>query len=154
MVPILLFNEADGIFNRRTENVTHSVDKMENAIQNIILQEMENFDGILIATTNLTNTLDPAFERRFLYKVNFEKPETSVRKCIWHAMIPELDEPTVSTLASRYPFSGGQIQNVATKLAVDTVLYGEASASLDSLNAYCQQEHINKDGQHIGFQTH
>ena len=151
VVPILLFNEADGIFNRRTENVKHSVDKMENAIQNIILQEMENFDGILIATTNLTNTLDPAFERRFLYKVNFEKPETGVRKSIWHAMIPELDEPTVSTLANRYSFSGGQIRNVATKLTVDTVLYGEESASLDSLNAYCQQEHISKTGHHIGF---
>ena len=150
-VPILLFNEADGIINRRTENVQHSVDKMENAIQNIILQEMENFDGILIATTNLTSTLDPAFERRFLYKVNFEKPDLGVRKSIRHDMIPELDEPTLDMLASRYAFSGGQIRNVAAKLAVDSILYGEASATPASLNDYCQQEHIGRASQHIGF---
>ena len=151
MVPILLFNEADGIINRRMEHVQHSVDKMENAIQNIILQELENFNGILIATTNLTSTLDPAFERRFLYKINFEKPDLGVRKSIWHAMIPELDEPTVNMLASRYPFSGGQIRNVATKLSIDSILYGEVSATPNSLNSYCQQEHISKEGHHIGF---
>ena len=151
IVPILLFNEADGIINRRMEHVQHSVDKMENAIQNIILQELENFNGILIATTNLTSTLDPAFERRFLYKINFEKPDLSVRKSIWHAMIPELDESTVNTIASRYPFSGGQIRNVATKLSIDSILYGEASATPNSLNSYCQQEHISKEGHHIGF---
>ena len=151
IVPILLFNEADGIINRRMEHVQHSVDKMENAIQNIILQELENFNGILIATTNLTSTLDPAFERRFLYKINFEKPDLSVRKSIWHAMIPELDEPTVNMLASRYPFSGGQIRNVATKLSIDSILYGEASATPNSLNSYCLQEHISKEGHHIGF---
>lgn len=151
IVPILLFNEADGIINRRMEHVQHSVDKMENAIQNIILQELENFNGILIATTNLTSTLDPAFERRFLYKINFEKPDLSVRKSIWHAMIPELDESTVNTIASRYPFSGGQIRNVATKLSIDSILYGEASATPNSLNSYCLQEHISKEGHHIGF---
>ena len=151
IVPILLFNEADGIINRRMEHVQHSVDKMENAIQNIILQELENFNGILIATTNLTSTLDPAFERRFLYKINFEKPDLSVRKSIWHAMIPELDESTVNTIASRFPFSGGQIRNVATKLSIDSILYGEASATPNSLNSYCLQEHISKEGHHIGF---
>ena len=151
IVPILLFNEADGIINRRMEHVQHSVDKMENAIQNIILQELENFNGILIATTNLTSTLDPAFERRFLYKINFEKPDLGVRKSIWHAMIPELDEPTVNMLASRYPFSGGQIRNVATKLSIDSILYGEVSATPNSLNSYCLQEHISKEGHHIGF---
>ena len=56
--PILFFNEADAIFNKRSENIQHSVDKMENAMQNIILQEMEDLDGILIATTNLTSNLD------------------------------------------------------------------------------------------------
>ena len=64
--PILLFNEADAIFGIRQEGATRAVDKMENSIQNIILQEMEKLDGILIATTNLTTNLDKAFERRFL----------------------------------------------------------------------------------------
>ena len=68
LAPILLFNEADAVLGVRMEGASHSVDKMENSIQNIILQEMETLDGIMIATTNLTSNLDKAFERRFLYK--------------------------------------------------------------------------------------
>ena len=75
MAPILLFNEADAIFGIRQEGATRAVDKMENSIQNIILQEMEKLDGILIATTNLTTNLDNAFERRFLYKIRFDRPD-------------------------------------------------------------------------------
>ena len=67
--PILLFNEADAIISNRSTNVQTSVDKMENAMQNIILEELERLDGILIATTNLTCNMDPAFERRFIYNL-------------------------------------------------------------------------------------
>jgi len=70
--PILLFNEADAIFGIRKSGVDKAVEKRENSIQNIILQEMEDLEGILIATTNLSENLDKAFERRFLYKINFE----------------------------------------------------------------------------------
>ena len=77
-VPILLFNEADAVIGKRKEGAERSVDKMENSIQNIILQEMESLDGIMIATTNLVQNMDAAFERRFLYKVKFEKPETEM----------------------------------------------------------------------------
>ena len=73
-MPILLLNEADALIGKRLESAERAVDKGENAIQNIVLQEMENFDGILIATTNLTGNIDSAFGRRFLYKIEFEKP--------------------------------------------------------------------------------
>ena len=76
--PILLFNEADGIIAKRSTNAVHAVDQMENTLQNIILQEMETLDGIMMATTNLTQNMDSAFERRFLYKINFHKPETII----------------------------------------------------------------------------
>lgn len=79
LCPILLFNEADAIIGNRMEVTTSSVDKMENCIQNVILQEMENLEGIMIATTNLERSLDAAFERRFLYKIKFEKPSLQVR---------------------------------------------------------------------------
>lgn len=149
--PILLFNEADAIFGRRTENVDNSIDKMENAIQNIILEEMENFEGILIATTNLTGNFDQAFERRFLYKVNFEQPNLETRKSIWHAMLPQIDVTTTDELAQFYNFSGAQIQNVARRLTVETALYGEQSASVDNLKVICQQESLAKKSSHIGF---
>lgn len=72
--PILLFNEADAIIGKRQVGAERAVEKMENSIQNIILQEIEQLDGILIATTNLAENMDKAFERRFLYKIQFEKP--------------------------------------------------------------------------------
>jgi hypothetical protein len=72
--PILLFNEADAILGKRI-NTNSSVDKMNNSLQNILLQELEDFEGIFMATTNLADHLDGAFDRRLLYKVEFKKPE-------------------------------------------------------------------------------
>jgi len=66
--PILFLNECDALLSRRMD-VRDSVDKMNNSMQNILLDEMERFRGIMLATTNLTRNLDAAFERRFLYKV-------------------------------------------------------------------------------------
>ena len=74
VTPILLFNEADAIIGVRKEGAQSAVDKMENSLQNIILQEMETLDGIMIATTNLQENMDKAFERRFLYKIKFDRP--------------------------------------------------------------------------------
>lgn len=71
-IPILLFNEADGILSKRKDSTIGSVSQIENTIQNIILEEMERLEGIMIATTNLANNLDAAFERRFLFKIKFE----------------------------------------------------------------------------------
>lgn len=109
MAPILLFNEADAVLNKRAEVATGSVDKMENAMQNIILHEMEQLDGIMIATTNLTGSLDSAFERRFLYKIEFGKPTPNESRHIWKSMLPELTDAEAFDLARTYAFSGGQI---------------------------------------------
>ena len=76
-------------------------------MQNILLQEMERFEGILIATTNLAQNLDKAFERRFLYKIEFRRPEPSVRKAIWQAIMPGLSDEVAGLLAVRCDFSGG-----------------------------------------------
>jgi SpoVK/Ycf46/Vps4 family AAA+-type ATPase len=81
--PILLFNEADAILSKRNAAGSSNVAQTENAIQNILLEEFENFEGILIATTNLASNLDTAFERRFLYKVQFQKPSVNIRAKIW-----------------------------------------------------------------------
>jgi hypothetical protein len=150
--PILLFNEADGIIGIRREGATSAVDKMENSIQNIILQEIENLDGILIATTNLTQNLDPAFERRFLYKICFEKPDASVREKIWHTMLPALSEEQCASLASAYDLSGGQMENVARKFSINSILYGNEKSPMDILHAYCNAERLdNHTIRRIGF---
>ena len=150
--PILLFNEADAIIGERREGATSAVDKMENSIQNIILQEMENLDGIMIATTNLTQNLDPAFERRFLYKICFEKPDVEVRKKIWETMIPSLSDQEYSLLAAAYEFSGGQMENIARKYSIGTILNGEPDDRLSVLYSYCNTEKLdNTVRRRIGF---
>jgi SpoVK/Ycf46/Vps4 family AAA+-type ATPase len=153
ITPILLFNEADAIIGKRV-NLTqdsHSIDKMENTIQNIILQEIENFNGILIATTNLTKNMDTAFERRFLYKIEFSKPSKEVRKSIWKSMIPDVPEQEIADLASLYDFSGGQIENIARKRTVDFILAG-SNSSLETMKLYCREETLDKNRiNRIGF---
>ena len=147
VAPILLFNEADAVLCKRNEGAVSGVDKMENAMQNIILQEMESLEGILVATTNLTGNLDAAFERRFLYKIEFPKP-TATESCrIWHSMLPELTEAEALSLANDYSFSGGQIENIARKHIVDAILADEDSVGegsreylLSSIREACATE--------------
>ena len=137
--PILLFNEADAIINKRNTNVERSVDKMENAIQNIILEEIEKLEGILIATTNLTSNMDTAFERRFIYKVEFNKPDVITKAHIWKSMINELSDDDAKVLAGEFDLSGGQIENVMRKQFVDKILYNE-QPTLEKLRGYCALE--------------
>jgi len=150
--PILLFNEADAIIGKRREGAEHSVDKMENSIQNIILQEMESLEGIMIATTNLVQNMDYAFERRFLYKVKFEKPELAQRTKIWQSMMPNLTEDIATHLASCYDFSGGQIENITRKCDIESILYGEECITAKKIEQFCKDETlIKKNGSKIGF---
>lgn len=149
--PILLFNEADAIIGNRKRGAERAVDKMENSIQNIILQEMENLKGIMIATTNLEENMDKAFERRFLYKVKFAKPDNEQRANIWHSMMPTLDKELVGQLASEYDFSGGQIENIARKYRVDCILYGKRAVNTKRLKKYCEEETLGNKVKRIGF---
>jgi SpoVK/Ycf46/Vps4 family AAA+-type ATPase len=152
LAPILLFNEADALLGKRGEGATSAVDKMENALQNIFLQEMENLEGIMIATTNLTNNLDKAFERRFLYKIEFPKPTPNESKHIWHSMLPELTEDESLELAKQYSFSGGQIENIARKQLVNAVLTGEDKVDLEAVQEACKTELFdNSTSKRIGF---
>lgn len=153
IAPILLFNEADAIFGQRMEGAQRSVDKMENSIQNIILEEMESLDGILIATTNLSQNLDPAFKRRFLYKIRFERPDAAVREKIWHTMLPSLSPAECADLASAYDLSGGQMENVSRKFAINAILYGNGKDRMEVLRSYCGAEKMDNKAQRkrIGF---
>lgn len=153
IAPILLFNEADAIIGKRQEGAERAVDKMENSIQNIILQEMESLEGILIATTNLAQNMDKAFERRFLYKIKFTKPTLEARTAIWKSMIPSLSEEIAHALANKYDFSGGQIENIARHYAIDNILHGAKAGELATLTEHCDNEQLEKDGikRRIGF---
>lgn len=149
-LPILLFNEADAIFGKRLENKGSSVDQTENAIQNIILEQMEKQKGILIATTNLESSLDPAFERRFLFKVKFERPSLEAKKHMWMDKLNGLSEDAAEALAGSYNLSGGEIDNVVRKVTMNRVLTGE-DYSLDYLKELCGQEKFSKQHKVVGF---
>ena len=150
--PILLFNEADAIIGKRQEGTLRSVDKMENSIQNIILQEMEMLDGILIATTNLAQNMDKAFERRFLYKIKFDKPTVEARTSMWREMIPVLNEEESRILAGKFDFSGGQIENIARHYTIGKILHGDSEDVVNTLSTYCESEKLeSNDKLRIGF---
>lgn len=142
--PILLFNEADAIINKRTDKIQQSVDKMDNAMQDIILNELEQLEGIMIATTNLTSNLDNAFERRFIYKIEFKKPTAEVKANIWKSMISDISEEDAKALSRSYDFSGGEIENISRKLTVDNILYG-SKTTLIQLRKYCECELLTKN---------
>jgi len=151
--PILLFNEADAVLGKRQEltETRRGPAQTENAIQNIILSEMENLEGgILIATTNMQTNLDKAFERRFLYKIEFEKPDANVRTAIWQEFIPALTEKEAETLARQFDFSGGQIENIARKSKMSFLLNGTAE-NISGLINLCEEEPTEAGTRRIGF---
>lgn len=152
VAPILLFNEADAVLGLRMEGATRGVEKMENSIQNIILQEMESLPGIMIATTNLTANLDQAFERRFLYKIEYSKPTVEARAKIWQGMMKGLGNEDARTLARRFDLSGGEIENIVRKHSVNAILSGKNVVDIDALIKMCEQERINSGNRRrVGF---
>ncbi|MCX6233441.1 MAG: ATP-binding protein [Bacteroidetes bacterium] len=139
VTPVLVFNEADAVLSHRTENKTSAVDQTENAIQNIILNELDNLNGILIATTNLAGNLDKAFERRFLYKIRFERPSCEAMSAIWKDKVPDLIDEESLFLAGNFPLTGGQIDNVARKYLLRQILNGSAP-DIEELAKFCREE--------------
>lgn len=122
--PVLLLNEADQFLSTRVDT-SSGADKMHNQMQNIFLEQIEKFEGVLIATTNFMQSLDHAFSRRFDYKIEFKKPTFDERLEIWHKVLPKKAEfePTfdVRKLAE-FELSGAQIvlalKNTALKTAI------------------------------------
>jgi SpoVK/Ycf46/Vps4 family AAA+-type ATPase len=157
-IPILLINEADAVLSVRTSvgGNNPTLEKTENAIQNILLQAMEDIDGIMIATTNLTCNLDSAFDRRFLYKVEFHQPSVEAKTHIWQSFIPGLADTDASVLARSYNFSGGQIENIARKVMVDHLLFG-GTPDLNHIEELCSKEQIARSNTNsrkpIGFRS-
>ena len=152
VAPILLLNEADALLGNRFTNINQSVEKMENTMQNIILEAMEKLDGILIATTNLTENLDSAFERRFLFKIKFGNPEANARLQIWESLIPEISSVAHhEQIVNQYPFSGGQIENIARKCRIESILEGK-KPDFGMLKTFCDEEFLAKQRKTItGF---
>jgi len=153
--PILLFNEADGIVSKRSnldDSGNSAVNKMENSMQNIILEEMENFDGIMILTTNLETNLDTAFDRRILFKIKLDNPSKVTKEKIWKDKLDFLKEEKDLGQLTDFNFSGGQIENIRRKVTLDELLYGKLP-NIDTIVDFCKKEKLSEtSNEHrIGF---
>jgi hypothetical protein len=118
---MLLFDEADSLFGKRTE-LKSAQDRYANLEVNYILQRMETFDGISILTSNFENAIDKAFVRRLNFRVRFPEPEVDEREQLWRRLLPPdagVDgEVDFSTLAERFDMTGGHIRNAIVRAAV------------------------------------
>ena len=151
-MPILLFNEADALISKRKDSNAGNCAQTENAMQNILLEELENIKGIFIATTNLASNMDSAFERRFLFKIKFENPSIQAKTCIWMSKLSWLDKSSAEKFAKDYDFSGGQIDNIVRKIAMNEVISG-VRPTLSEIHEMCRSEKIENpnSARRIGF---
>ncbi|MBA3893382.1 MAG: 26S protease regulatory subunit [Gemmatimonadales bacterium] len=119
---VLFFDEADAIAGRRFTSMSAAYEREANAIVNVLLHELESFDGVVIFATNLAANMDPAFERRIRTHILFDMPNAEERERIWRVQLharktPLADDVDFPALAERYPRSGGDIKNAVLKAA-------------------------------------
>ena len=125
---ILLFDEADSIFSKRTE-VRSSNDRYANLEVNYLLQRMESFEGIVVMTTNAESSIDRAFLRRIRFRVRFPAPSEADRERLWRGMVPK-EVPLAAdvdfrALAAKFPMAGGNIMNALVRAATSAAASGQ-----------------------------
>jgi SpoVK/Ycf46/Vps4 family AAA+-type ATPase len=145
---LLLLNEGDSIISKRIA-VEKSIDQSNNSMQNILLEELENFSGIMFVTTNMIKNFDPAFERRFLFKLKFGMPSAKIQQIIWQENFPQLSEKEAAHLSAKFKLSPAQIANIA-KLVVFEEVTGK-KFSMDLLVEFANLELSVQARKFIGF---
>jgi AAA+ superfamily predicted ATPase len=156
--PILLLNEADQFLSSRSEGQGSSIDKMHNQMQNIFLEQIERFEGVLIATTNLLDNIDKAFSRRFNYKVEFKKPTQKQRVRLWQNMLPQkadYEDKFDIELLSKYELTGGQINLIIKNSAYRVAIRGESIFMIkDFIDEIAREMGSSFDGdKNMGFRV-
>jgi len=154
--PVLLLNEADQFLTSRSSSIHSSADKMHNQMQNIFLEQIENFNGILIATTNLLENIDMAFSRRFDYKIEFKKPNFSQRILLFRKNLPEnalYEENFNIEELAKYSLTGGQIKLVIKNTALNIAVQKEPIWTMAAFKNVIQRELISSFGENntMGF---
>jgi SpoVK/Ycf46/Vps4 family AAA+-type ATPase len=130
---MLLFDEADSLFGKRTE-LKSAQDRFANLEVNYILQRMETFDGISVLTTNAENAIDPALQRRLNFRIRFPEPEAEERERLWRQLLPPaagVGELDFGALAERFEMTGGYIKNAVVRAAVIAARAGRGLSAED-----------------------
>jgi AAA+ superfamily predicted ATPase len=141
--PILLLNEADQFLSARSSGATSGSEQMHNQMQNIFLEQIEKFRGMLIATTNLLENIDKAFSRRFNYKIEFKKPDEAQRQQLWEMMLPSVapyDEKFDVKELAKYSLTGGQINLIIKNTAYKVAVTEEPLFTLDDFISEIKRE--------------
>ncbi len=154
--PVLLLNEADQFLSARTQAPGSSADKMHNQMQNIFLEQIERFEGVLIATTNLLESIDSAFSRRFNYKIEFKKPSFQERVRLWEMMLPkeaEYEEGFLLEELAKYDLTGGQINLIIKNTAYKVAIKDEPIFTMQDFIEEIQKEKVSAfgDEKSMGF---
>jgi SpoVK/Ycf46/Vps4 family AAA+-type ATPase len=141
---VLFFDEADAIATRRSTSVNHGFQRETNTVVNVLLQELESFNGVVIFATNLAANFDPAFERRIRTHVLFEMPGVDDREQIWRVQMhptltPLAEDVNFRELAEKYEVSGGDIRNAVLKAAL-----AAASEPLRDTHKLIHQRHLDE----------
>ncbi len=128
---VLLFDEADSLFGKRTE-VKTSNDRYANMNVNFLLQTLEAFEGVVLLTTNLDASIDDAFKRRLRFKIAFDAPGPDERARLWAAMLPPQAQVApdlrFDALAQTFDLSGGYIKEAVLRAAFTAAERGEPIA--------------------------
>jgi hypothetical protein len=131
---MLLFDEADSLFGKRTE-LKSAQDRFANLEVNYILQRMETFDGVSVLTTNAEASIDPALQRRLNFRIRFPEPELEEREKLWRQLLPPAtglhDGVDFHALAERFEMTGGYIKNAVVRAAVIAARAGRAMVADD-----------------------
>jgi AAA+ superfamily predicted ATPase len=143
---LLLFDEADALFAKRL-NETYSTDRMHNLMTNILMQELERFEGVCILTTNREVAMDEAFGRRLLLKLKFDIPESEERAKIWRKLIPEkapiASDVNFEELGRRFELTGGEIKNAVLNAVQECAYRGEEEITMAILIQFAEKELAN-----------
>jgi hypothetical protein len=133
---LLLFDEADALFGKRSD-VKESLDRYANIEVGYLLQRMESYQGLAVLTSNLKSAIDPAFQRRLRFTVNFPFPDVTQREAIWQRIFPS-QTPTQDIDAKKLAqlnVAGGSIRNIALNAAFLAAQAGEPVRMTHLLNA-------------------
>ncbi len=126
--PILIFNDADAIISNKGV-IEKQIDLSHNSVLNLLLQELENFEGILIATTNSISNIDSAFDRRILYKLCLEKPDNATRFSILKQNFKDLNDDVLLKVANEYSLTGAQIENIKRRCLSEQLFFGTETSN-------------------------
>ncbi len=131
---MLLFDEADSLFGKRTK-LESAQDRFANLEVNYILQRMESFDGVSVLTTNAEAAIDPALQRRLNFRVRFPEPEVEERARLWRQLLPPSaglhDAVDFHAIAEQFDMTGGYIKNAVVRAAVIAARAGRAMLAED-----------------------